>query len=192
MQRKQRKKRKKRKKKKAGDCMSVQVIKAKMKALTETCGHTINACSSVTASMNGVSGGNMMPLISNVERLISCAAQLNQMTQFIYDDTSIELHILFSEYNNELKQFHRYSDKVIKTLYEITGTALKIQALEAISRAGKAIGKNITIDIDTSGYIGKLKANTGGIMEYKMQTTLLQMKTVNNNKDLVVKEGNFK
>lgn len=172
--------------------MSVQVIKAKMKALTETCGHTINACSSVTSSLNGVSGGNISPLISSVERLISCVAQLNYMTQFVYNDTSAELHILFSDYNKELQKYESYGDRVMKSLYEIIGQALKIQALQAVAQTGKGLGKNVIVDIDTSGQISKLKSNTGNIMEYKMQITMLQMKTANNNNDLVVKEGNFK
>lgn len=172
--------------------MSVQVIKAKMKALTETCGHTINACSSVTSSLNGVSGGNISPLISNVEQLISCVAQVNQLSQFVYNDTSVELDILFSDYNKELQKYENYGNKVMKSLYDIIGQALKIKALQAVALAGKDMGKNVVVDIDTTGQISKLKSNTGNIMEYKMQITMLQMKTANNNNDLVVKEGNFK
>ncbi len=171
--------------------MSVVIIKEKMKALTETCGHTINACSAVTSSLNGVSGGNISPLISSVERLISCVAQLNYMTQFVYNDTSVELHILFSDYNKELQKYEKYSENIMKSLYKIIGEALKIQALQAISKAGKSFGKDVIVNIDTSSQVSKLKSNTSSIMEYKMKVTLLQMKTAGNNKDLIVKEGNF-
>ena len=162
--------------------MGVKQVKNSMYKLNTEISTTLNSLNNLISLLNGVTESTSNLVASPSSRLKMNLSMLESNIKFLYNMTSVELHILFREYNRLLS----------KTITEINRLETSLNELIADS---KELYMLYMIDIFMKGFLEynmseqDLKKHIPQLNQFRTILNKLQLDTKTNNSKLIIKNN---